>query len=150
MKLEKTNDFLLKSNLPVGMKAMLLQINIAPVTGLATDHVVQSLISFWIQGNHSILFLKSPTRRLCFPPAAVLFSSIIQPPSSCTVCLEAPYLSFLTKTFKLSMTSTVTVKHTEYSLTPAYAFTDYKAQGQTMQSTHCRSCKAPTETLPRD
>lgn len=50
----------------------------------------------------------------------------------------------LTKTFKLD---TVTVKRTQYSLTPAYAFTDYKAQGQTMESVIVDLGKPPTGAL---
>lgn len=53
----------------------------------------------------------------------------------------------LTKKFKLGTKPGTTIKRTQFSLAPAYAFTDFKAQGQTMETVIVNLAKPPIELV---
>jgi hypothetical protein len=53
-----------------------------------------------------------------------------------------------TKTFKLGKSGD-TIRHLQFSLTPAYAFTNYKVQGQTMEIIIVDLSKPPTGSISR-
>lgn len=83
--------------------------------------------------------------KLQYPPSAILF----RPLNGCAVQLQGlPHGTVpifpQTKSFTIGPLS---VKCTQFPITPAYAFTDYKAQGQTMDHVLIDLAKPPTGAL---
>ncbi|KAN0138718.1 hypothetical protein V8E53_003706 [Lactarius tabidus] len=89
--------------------------------------------------------LPTNIRQLLYPPAAIYF----QPLQARRIHLDGLPLGIIpvfpsSKSFRLNGDAPVTVKCTQYPVAPAYAFTDYKAQGQTMESVIVDLGKPPT------
>ena len=146
LSLDNTNRLPGKVELAIGMRVMILT-NIAPRAGLANGSrgLITDII---LDPREPFEPIPTTTRTLLYPPSAVLFSPIIPSTIQLQGLTQGTLPIFpLTKTFKLGSTSAVTVKRTQYSLTPAYAFTDYKAQGQTMDSVIVDIGKPPTGAL---
>ena len=125
------------------MKLMVLA-NLAPDTGLAngSHSVVTGIV---LDPRESGQHTATSTHRLQFPPSAILF----QPLNGCAIRMQGlpdgivPIFPQM-KSFPLGTTS---VKRTQFPITPAYVFTDYKAQGQTMDSVLIDLAKPPCGAL---
>ena len=127
----------------IGMKVMILT-NIAPRAGLANGSR-GSISDIILDPREPFDPFPQSTRRLLYPPSAILFSPLIHPTIQLHGLPPSTLPIFpLTNKFKLG---TKTITRTQYSLTPAYAFTDYKAQGQTMESVIVDLGKPPTGAL---
>ena len=121
-----------KIEIVVSMKIMILT-NVAPSAGVAngTCGTIFDIILNPREPCHAILMHFCP---LLYPPSTILFSP-----------LDPSLLHFqglppgivplfpLTKTFRVGTDPGRTIKQIQYSLTPTYAFTDHKSQGQTIE-----------------
>jgi hypothetical protein len=146
LKLEHTNHLPNKIELAVGMKLMILT-NIAVGAGLANGSrgIVTDII---LDPRETFEPLPSTTWRLSYPPAIILFSPLHGSPIHIPGLPLGTIPIFLsTKTFKLGTKPGVTVKRSQFPVTPTYAFTDYKAQGQTMESVIVDLGKPPTGSI---
>ena len=146
LKLEQTANLPNKVDFAIGMKTMVLQ-NITPHADLAN-------------GSHGIItdIILDPDEHavpdgenkvyLQHPPAAVLFmpnsGSDIQIPG-----LPKGVMPIFPShnTFSLEEQRRITVHRQQLAVTPAYAFTDYKAQGQTMECVIVDLAKPPSAGL---
>ena len=141
--LDDTNCLPGRVEVAIGMEVMILS-NIASRAGLANGS--QGTISNIILDPRELFnMFPHSSCRLLYPLSAILFSPLI------TLTIQIPGLPPatlpifpLTKKFKLGTNS---ITRTQYSLTPAYMFTDYKAQGQTVESVIVDLGKPPTGTL---
>ncbi len=90
-----------------------------------------------------------PTIHLKFPPAIVLFKPLNSGNTSLHYMLPKGILPiFPTQNkFHLGENNKCTVTQRQLALTPAYAFTDFKSQGQTMECVIVDIGKPPTGTL---
>ena len=131
LKLDQTNRLPHKIEIAVGMKIMVLT-NVVPSAGVANGSR-GSITDIILDPRET--FDASPVqyRRLLYPPSVILFAPLY-PSHACFQNLPPGVVPLfpLTKTFK--MKSGRSIQQTQYSLTPAYAFTDYKSQGQMLQS----------------
>ena len=143
MKLEQTANLPNKVDLAVGMKTMVLQ-NIATHADLAngsrgiiTDIILHPDESA-VPDAHNKVYLQHP-------PAAVLFfphtGSKVQIPG-----LPKGVIPIFPShnTFTLEGRRRITVHRQQLPITAAYAFTDYKAQGQTMECIIVDLAKPPS------
>jgi hypothetical protein len=148
MKLEKTAHLPNKVELAIGMKTMVLS-NIAPSIDLANGSrgIITDII---LDPQECALPNSSNTVFLQYPPAAVIFrpynaSKIQLPGLPSGVVPIFPMRS----TFCVGGTGGITVHREQMPITAAYAFTDYKAQGQTMECVLVDLSKPPTGALNR-
>ena len=144
LKLDQTNRLPHKIEIAIGMKIMVLS-NVAPAAGVANGS--RGLITDIILDPRET-FNPSPlqTRRLLYPPSVILFAPLYPSPVHFEDLSPGVVPLFpLTKTFK--MKSGRSVRRTQYSLTPAYAFTDYKSQGQTIECVIVDLVKPPSGKL---
>ncbi len=89
-----------------------------------------------------------PTVRLHYPPVAILF----KPLNRENITLRGlPHgtipITPTHKTFTLPGNRKDTVDRHQFALTPAYAFTDFKSQGQTMENVIVDIAKPPSGTF---
>ena len=146
MKLEQTAHLPNKVELAVGMKTMVLS-NIAPSVDLANGSrgIITDII---LDPRECALPDGSNTIFLQYPPAAVIFhpynASNIQLPG---LPLGVVPIFPTRSTFRVGGTGGITVHREQMALTAAYAFTDYKAQGQTMECVLVDLGKPPTGAL---
>ncbi|KAI9435786.1 hypothetical protein H4582DRAFT_1817282 [Lactarius indigo] len=128
LKLEQTNRLPNKIHLAVGMKVMILE-NIAPNAEVLEDE-------------------NANTIRLHFPPAAIFFipqSNRKQKIDGLPMGTVPVFPSH--KKFQLGGSTGTTVDHHQLPLTLAYAFTDYKSQGQTIECVIVNLAKPPSGCL---
>ena len=132
MKLEQTANLPNKVDLAVGMKVMVLQ-NIATHADLANGSrgIITDII---LHPDEDAVTNAENKVYLKYPPAAILFS----PFSGSDVQLPGLPKGIIPifpsrNTFSLGGKHRITVHRHQLALTAAYAFTDYKAQGQTME-----------------
>lgn len=135
-----------KVELAIGMKAMVLS-NIAPHVDLANGSR-GTIMDVVLDPRESACPDSSNTVILQYPPAAVIF----QPYNNNDVSLPGLPAGmvpiFPTRgTFRLGDPGGIAVHREQLALTAAYAFTDYKAQGQTMECVLVDLGKPPTGTL---
>ena len=143
MKLEQTANLPNKVDLAVGMKTMVLQ-NIATHADLANGSrsVITDII---LHPNECAVPDADNKVYLQHPPAAVLFlphsGSKVQIPS-----LPKGVIPIFPSrnTFSLEGKCQITVHREQLAVTAAYAFTDYKAQGQTMECVIVDLAKPPS------
>ena len=132
-----------KVDIAIGMNVMVLA-NIAPDAGLANGSrgVVTDII---LDAREPVQDTVNSTQRLQYPPSAIIF----RPLNGKTIRMQnlpngtVPIFP-QTKSFTVGNLS---VKRTQLPITPAYAFTDYKAQGQTMDTVLVDLAKPPTGAL---
>ena len=132
MKLEQTANLPNKVDLTVGMKVMVLQ-NIATHVNLTNSSrgIITDII---LNPDEDVVPNAKNKVYLKYPPAAILFSpfsgSNIQIPG-----LPKGIIPIFPShnTFSLGGKHWITVHRHQLALTAAYVFTDYKAQGQTME-----------------
>lgn len=146
MKPEQTARLPNKVELAIGMKAMVL-LNIAPHVDLAngsrgtiTDIVLDPRETARPDTSNIVI--------LQYPPAAVIF----QPYNCNDITLPGLPVGMVPifptqATFRLGDPGGIAVHRLQLALTAAYAFTDYKAQGQTMECVLIDLGKPPTGAL---
>lgn len=140
--LDKMNKLPHKVELVIGMRAMAMM-NISTEVDLANSSqgIVEDII---LDPKEKLEVIKSPNIQLKYPPAIVLF----RPLFCCSIKFpglpEGIMPIFLTHTsFRLSGSSGIHVDREQISLTPAYALTDFKSQGQTIESIVADFAKPP-------
>lgn len=125
--------------LAIGMKAMVTtnistQGDIANGTrGIITEITLDPRETQSIPNDDGIIYLKYPPIMILFKPhkeTHLLFAGI--PPG--LVPLTPSAAAFTVSTGNKSDRQTCRIHRRQYSLTAAYAFTDYKSQGQTMEN----------------
>jgi hypothetical protein len=128
------------------MKAMLLQ-NLAPHAALANGSrgIITDII---LDPREQIEHAGSCSVELQFPPAVILF----KPVNAQNICLRGLPDGILpifpsSVTFKLGGKSGIPVDRQHIAITPAYAFTDFKSQGQTIESIIIDLGKPPMGSL---
>ena len=146
LKLEQTNRLPNKIVLAIGMKTMVLT-NIAPDADLANGSrgVVSDII---LNAKEELPSPLPDTVHLQHPPAAILFQPLNGhghqidglPPNTIPIFP-------LQKTFRLGGRTGPTIHREQFSLCPAYAFTDFKSQGQTMEHVIVDLAKPPSGSL---
>ena len=146
MKLEQTTNLPNKVDLAVGMKAMVLQ-NIATHADLTNSSrgIITDII---LHPNEDAVTNAENKVYLKYPPVAILFS----PFSSSDVQLPGLPKGIIPifpsrNTFSLGGKHRIAVHRHQLALTAAYAFTDYKAQGQTMECVIVDLGKPPSGSL---
>ncbi|KAH9025253.1 hypothetical protein EDB84DRAFT_1613857 [Lactarius hengduanensis] len=146
LKMDKTGRLPGKINLAIGMKAMLLA-NTAPHMGLAngTRGVIDDII---LDPREPLPGPDCTHVQLSFPPAAVLFKPFGKNTSSVPGLPEGVLPLFPTEqTFKIGAKPRVTIHRQQFALTPAYAFTDIKSQGQMLECVIVDIAKPPSGSL---
>ena len=146
LKLDDTNHLPHKVELVIGMKAM-VTMNISTETDLANGSrgVVEDII---LDPREKIDVNHATTIQLQYPPAAVLFKPLFSRKHKFPGLPEGTVPIFPTKKkFKLGGRSGVRIEREQFALTPAYAFTDFKSQGQTIESVIVDLAKPPSGTL---
>ena len=146
LKLDNTNHLLHKVELVIGMKAMVMM-NISTETDLANSlrGVVEDLI---LDPREKIDVNHGTTIQLQYPPAAILFKPLFSRKHKFPGLPEGTVWIFPTKKkFKLGGRSGVHIKREQFALTPAYAFTNFKSKGQTIESVIVDLAKPPSRAL---
>lgn len=148
LKIDETNRLPNKIEVAIGMKAMVL-LNIAPGADLAngTRGVIVDIIldpretaHYTDTGATSVI--------LQYPPSVILFRPLHHPGFSIPGLSDGVLPLFPTqKTFSLPGKIKRTIHREQFALTPAYAFTDFKSQGQTIDCVLVDLGKPPTATL---
>lgn len=146
LKTKETNHLPNKVELAIGMKVMVLQ-NIAPCADLANRSrgIISDII---LDPRESIDDLGATTITVKHPPVAVIFET--SPTTDKTVHgLRPGTLPILPShtTFTLKGEHKCTIDRKQFPLTPVYAFTDYKSQGQTMKCVIVDIGKPPSGSL---
>lgn len=146
LKIEETNNLPNKVELAVGMKVMVLM-NIDTDShlvngsrGIVTDIVLDPREPVDIQVSSKVV--------LQYPPAAILFKPLFGgkkvlpglPPGIIPIFPSR-------RSFTLKGGAKTVIDREQFSLTTAYTFTDYKAQGQTMESVIVDLAKPPSGKL---
>lgn len=143
LKLDQTNKLLHKVELVIGMKAMVTT-NISTEVDLAngSQGVVEDII---LDPRETLEVSDSKIIRLEYPPAVVLFKPLF--------CCDRKFPGlenrvipiFPTRTsFNLGGRSGRRVDREQISLTPAYAFTGFKSQGQTIKNVVVNLARPPS------
>ena len=148
MKLEQTANLPNKINLAIGMKTMVLQ-NIVTHANLANSlhRIITDII---LHPEENIIPDANNKVYLQHPPVAILFSLFeggnIQIPG-----LPKGVIPILPScdTFSLGGSHRIMVHRLQLAITVAYAFTDYKALGQTMECIIVDLAKPPLGALTR-
>jgi ATP-dependent exoDNAse (exonuclease V) alpha subunit len=128
------------------MKAMVLM-NIATESDLANGSrgVLTDII---LDPREDIGDNCATTIRLVYPPVAILFKPLFGRDKVFPGLPRGTIPIFPTRmSFTLQETKRVMVKREQFALTPAYAFTDYKSQGQTMECVIIHLAKPLSGTL---
>ena len=146
LKLEQTNRLPNKVEFAIGMKVMVLE-NIAPDADLANGS--QGIISdIILDFRESAEQTEDHTIRLQYPPAVILFTACSEQKPKINGLPAGTIPIFpLRKKFKLGGKSGITIEREQFALTPAYAFTDYKSQGQTIEHVVVDIAKPPSGSL---
>ncbi|KAI9430689.1 hypothetical protein H4582DRAFT_1823603 [Lactarius indigo] len=125
----------------------MLLANTAPHAGLANDSrgIVTDII---LDAREDIGNNHAGTTKLNFPPVAILFTPFGETEQK-VGSLPRGVLPILPieKTFRVGGKNGISVKRRQFALTPAYAFTDFKAQGQTLKAVIVDVGKPPTGSL---
>lgn len=146
LKVDETNHLPNKVEFAVGMKTMILH-NIAPDADLANGSrgIITDVL---LDPREPVQDNSLTTIVLKFPPAAIFFA----PMHSKKAVLHGLPLGVvpvlpITKTFTLGGRGGAVIHRLQLPLTAAYAFTDYKAQGQTIECVIVDLGKTPTAGL---
>ena len=146
LKVDQTNHLPNKVELVIGMKAMILA-NISTDSDLANGSrgIIENIL---LDPREEVQELSTRTIYLQYPPAAIIFRPFFsrnkQLPGFANGCV--PILP-TQKTFKLGGKTGSVIHRLQYPITPAYAFTDFKSQGQTIESVIVDLAKPPTGSL---
>lgn len=146
MKLTQTGNLASRVDLAIGMKAMILA-NIATDADLANSSrgIVTDII---LHPDEIIADEHTDVTVLSYPPIAVLFKPLHGHDINFSGLAPGIVPVFPSKKkFGIKQPKHVTVERTQFAITQAYAFTDYKSQGQTMECVLIDLAKPPTGTL---
>jgi ATP-dependent exoDNAse (exonuclease V) alpha subunit len=146
LKLDETNHLPHKVELVIGMKAM-VTMNISTETDLANGSrgVVEDII---LDPRERVDPGHGKTIRLQYPPAAVLFKPLFSRKHTFPGLPEGTIPIFPTrKSFQLGGKTGIHIDRDQIALTPAYAFTDFKSQGQTIENVIVDLAKPPSGNL---
>ena len=146
LKLDETNNLPHKVELVVGMKAM-VTLNISPENDLANGSrgIIEDII---LNPKERVDASESNIIRLQYPPAVVLFRPLF--------CRDRKFPGLRTgivpifpshQSFKIGGRSGIRVDRDQIALTAAYAFTDFKSQGQTIESAIVDLAKPPSGSI---
>ena len=146
LKLDVTNNLPNRVDLAIGMKAMII-LNISTDVDLANGS--RGLISDIILDSREILpDDTSTTIYLTYPPAAILFRPFTDKTIKLPGLDRGTIPVFPThKTFSLDGEKKTKIDRWQFPITPAYAFTDFKSQGQTMECVIADIGKPPSGAL---
>lgn len=147
LKATDTNHLPNKVDLAVGMPAMVLM-NIDTDSDLANGSR-GTIMDIFLDPREDVGETVSGKVHLSYPPAAILFKPLFGHNKRLRG-LPAGIIPIFPsrRSFSLKGASQkVVIDREQYSLTPAYAFTDYKAQGQTMNSVIVDLAKPLTGSL---
>ena len=146
LKTDDTNSLPNKVDLAVGMKVMVL-VNIDTDSDLANGSrgVITDII---LDKREVVEETVSSKVVLSYAPAVILFRPLFGckknvpglPPGTIPIFPSQ-------RSFTLKGPTNITIEREQYALTAAYAFTDYKAQGQTMESVIIDLGKTPSGKL---
>lgn len=146
LKLDKTNRLPNKLELAIGMKAMVLE-NIAPDAGVANGSRGE-IIDIVLDPREPELDQYTHSVQLLYPPAVVLFAPYINPGTQLEGLPKGVVPIFPSqKKFRLGGRSGSTIARKQLALTAAYAFTDFKSQGQTIENVIIDLAKTPSGKL---
>lgn len=140
-----TNTFPHKIEIVKGMKAMVL-LNISTDADLAngTRGIVEDIILDPREERHT----SSSPITLRYLPAVILFKPIFSHDLKFPGLPDNIVPIFPTQTrFKVGGNAGFSVERKQFALTPAYAFTDFKAQGQTIEHVIVDIAKPPSGKL---
>ena len=146
LKLEKTGHLPNRTEIAIGMKAMILQ-NIATDVNLANGSrgIITDII---LDPKENVPTRRDSPIRLSYPPIALLFSPYYQRDVKLAGLPQGTVPLYPSeKTFRLGGKEGVTIKRIQFALTAAYAFTDFKSQGQTIEHVIVDLAKTPTAGL---
>ena len=146
LKLDDTNKLPHKVELVIGMKAMVMT-NISTEADLANGlrGVVEEII---LDPRERLEVSDSKVIRLEYPPAVVLFRPLFCRDRNFPGLANGIIPIFPTHTsFKLGGRSGRCVDREQISLTPAYTFTNFKSQGQTIENVVVDLTKPPSGKL---
>ena len=146
LKLDDTNHLPHKVELVIGMKAM-VTMNISTEIDLANGSrgVVEDII---LDLREKININHGMTIQLQYLPVAALFKPLFSHKHKFPGLPEGTVPIFPTKKkFKLGGRSGVHIEREQFALTLAYAFTDFKSQGQTIESVIVNLAEPPSGTL---
>ncbi|KAH9163435.1 hypothetical protein EDB89DRAFT_1859947 [Lactarius sanguifluus] len=121
--------------------------NIAPHSGLANGSrgVVTDII---LDPRENIDNNDENTIRLAFPPTVILFKPLIGKEIAIETLPQGIVPIFPSESaFLLAGKGSLLIKRWQFALTPAYAFTDYKSQGQTLECVIVDIAKPPSGCL---
>ena len=128
-----------------GMKAMVLM-NISTDSDLANGSrgIVEDIILDPREGEHT----RSASICLRYPPAVIMFRPLFGRNRKFPGLPDGIVPIFPTRScFKIGGRSGIIINREQYALTPAYAFTDFKSQGQTIESVIVDLAKPPSGKL---
>ena len=146
LKLAQTNRLPHKIEIAVGMKIMILT-NVAPSAGVANG-TRGTIFDIILDSREPCQDIPTLSHSLLYPPSAILFSPLDPSPLHFQGLPPGIVPLFpLTKTFRLGTDPGRTIERIQYSLTPAYAFTDHKSQGQTIECVIVDIAKPPSGGL---
>ena len=146
LKLDKTNSLPNKIDLAVGMKAMVLE-NIATGADLANGSR-GLIVDIILDPREDAPINSSDIVYLQHPPAAILFAPYCNRGTQLTNLPIGTVPIFPSKKkFSLGGKLGNTIERTQFALTAAYAFTDWKLQGQTIENVIIDLAKTPTGAL---
>ncbi|KAH9043430.1 hypothetical protein EDB84DRAFT_1266555 [Lactarius hengduanensis] len=145
LKLNKTNNLPHKVDITIGMKTMLLY-NTAPHAGLANGSW-GIVINIVLDPRELLEKSHANTVQLSYLPTAILFH-----PFQCELSIPGlPHgvlpLFPTRQLFNLGGKKGVTINRQQFALTPTYAFTDIKSQGQTLECVIVDITKPPSGAL---
>jgi hypothetical protein len=127
------------------MKAMVLM-NISMESDLANG--TQGIVEDIILDSREVALTPSSTIRLQYPPAMILFRPLFWRDRTFASLPAGIVPIFPTcKRFRLGGKSGIMIDREQFALTPVYAFTDYKSQGQTIESVIVDLAKPPSGKL---
>ena len=146
LKLDETNNLPNKIELVIGMKAMVTT-NISPENDLANGSrgIVEDII---LDPKERLEVSESNIIRLQYPPAVVLFRPLFPRDRKFPGLSKGVVPIFPShQSFKIGGRSGIRIDRNQIALTPAYAFTDFKSQGQTIESAIVDLAKPPSGNI---
>lgn len=143
MKPDETNHLPNRIELAIGMKAMVL-LNLATDADLANGSrgIITDIV---LHPEEECPQNDELTVHLKYPPSVILFKSYQHKTKPVPGLPEGVIPIFPTrKTFTIKEEKKRTVTRHQFALTPAYAFTDFKSQGQTIEHVIVDLAKPPS------
>lgn len=146
LNLNKMNRLPNKIELVVGMKAMVLE-NVATDADLANG-TRGTVVDIILDPREDVTTHDTNPVILQFPPAAILFAPYCNRGTQLRGLPKGTVPLFPSRRkFRLGGKKGTSVERNQFPLTPAYAFTDFKSQGQTIENVIVDLAKTPSAAL---